>query len=148
MPAPHAPAAPMSVEDVAAVLQVSRYTVIRLADERYTPARLQLRATKTPSGEWQINPSDLAAWINARSVTPHGEQPIRVSAVRQLRMRSLEQVATDTELPLWWLQRATRYDRVHHVKVGKARRMTDAQVDRTVRMRQAGDMSGLRGVAA
>lgn len=138
MPASRLAVAPMSVEQAAAVLQVSRYTVARFWDERYTPAEQQLRATKT-DGLWQIKTVDLAAWITAHSVTPQGEKPIIVSAAELPRTWSLEQVAAETGLSLSWLRTSARRHRIPHVRAGKAMRMTEAQVARTIELASIND---------
>jgi hypothetical protein len=121
----------MSVEQAAAVLQVSRDTLVRFTDDRYTPAGQQLRASKT-NGVWQIRRSDLAAFVNAHSVTPDGERPITVSATELTRTYSLDEVAANTGLSLSWLRTSTRAKRIPHIRAGKAPRMTEAQVDRAI----------------
>lgn len=133
MPAPRIDVAPMSVEQAAAVLQVSRDTLVRFWDERYTPAGQQLRASKT-DGVWQIKRADLVAFINARSITPPGERPTPVSATELPRTWSLEQVAAETGLPLSWLRTSVRARRIPHIRPGKAPRMTDEQVARTIEL--------------
>jgi hypothetical protein len=123
----------MTVEEAAAVLQVSRDTLIRFWDDRFTPADQQLAAEKT-NGIWQIKPADLAAFLNARAVTPEGEEPIPVSAVELPRTYSLEQVAADTGLSLSWLKTSARARRIPHLKAGKAPRMTREQVDQAIQI--------------
>lgn len=150
MAAPRLAAAPMSVDQAAAVLQVSRDTLVRFCDDRYTPADQQLRAEKTTGGEWQIKSADLAAFINRRSVTPAGETPIFVSTDVLPRIRSLREVAADTGLPLWWLQKRASAGEIPHIKAGRALRMTDEHADRAVQLRRASEIlrDDLGGAAA
>lgn len=137
MPSRQLDVAPMSVEQAAAVLRVSRYTLIRFTDVRYTPAEQQLRAEKTDAGEWRIERADLAAFIANRSIAPHGEQSINVTANELPRMHSLEEVAARHELPLRWLQARAAAGEIPHVKAGRAIRMTGEQIAQTVQIREA-----------
>jgi excisionase family DNA binding protein len=141
MPGQHLDVTPMSVDEAAALLRVSRDTIVRFTDNRYTPAGQQLRAEKAIGGEWRIHRADLAAFLTSRCVTPPDEEPITVPAAGMPHLHSLDEVATETGLPLWWLQKQASAGGIPHIKAGRAIRMTSGQADRAVTIRRAADGS-------
>lgn len=147
MPVIHRSVAEMSVDQVAALLRVNRMTVTRFWDPAYTAPAAQLKAIRH-GGVWRVTARDLASFMNRNTVTPEGEDPNAVTAVEIPRARTLEEAAEESGLTVNWLKKACRDRRIPHIRIGRAQRMTPAQIVRTLEIASVEDSAAADPLAS